>query len=200
MSWRAHLDSLKRDLFHRDRLEADLDEELRSYVELLTQEKVRGGMEPGQARREALLEVGGVEQVLGNEVARPRFHTVLVGAFAALAQLLALVGVYGIISYGVVLRRHEIGLRMALGAQRTDVGRLIVWRGLAAPCIGIGLGLAGALAVTPLLRSFLFSVEPNDPATYAFVASVTLAVVVAASVIPAVRAMRIDPMAMLRHD
>jgi ABC-type antimicrobial peptide transport system permease subunit len=127
-------------------------------------------------------------------------QTTLVGAFAVVALLLASVGLYGVLSYMVAQRTAEIGLRMALGAQALDVVRGVLKNALGLAGIGAVLGVAGALAVSRLLRSFLFGVSPSDPLTLVGVALLLAAVTVVASYVPARRAASVDPMAALRND
>jgi putative ABC transport system permease protein len=125
---------------------------------------------------------------------------VLSGFFAALALLLASIGLYGLMSYTVTRRTREIGVRVALGAQTGDVLRMVLRQGLLLACAGIAVGLAASLALTRLLRGLLFEVAPHDPATLFGVSLLLLAVALAASLIPARRAMKVDPMVTLRHQ
>ena len=141
-----------------------------------------------------------MEQWLAESVARARFNTLLLGLFAALAFVLAAVGIFGVMSYTVTQRTHEIGLRMALGAQSRDVLLLIVGQGLTLTLVGVGLGLAGAYALTRLLASLLFGVTATDPVTYGVVAALLLAVALLACYIPARRATKVDPMEALRYE
>ena len=141
-----------------------------------------------------------MDAALAQNVAAPRFRTLLLGIFAGLAVCLAMVGVYGVTAYVVGQRSAEIGLRMALGASSGNVLGLIVRQGLVLTVVGLALGLAGALATSRLLSTMLFEIKPADPATYAAVAGVVAIVVLAASYLPAVRATRIDPLAALRQD
>jgi putative ABC transport system permease protein len=133
-------------------------------------------------------------------VARPRFQSVLLASFAGLALLLAAIGIFGVMSYSVAQRSHEIGIRVALGAQRYQVLRLVVGQGLLLALIGIAAGLAGALALTRYLRSLLFEVSPTDPWTFVGVPVILCAVAVAASYFPARRAARVDPIVALRYE
>ena len=133
-------------------------------------------------------------------LARPRLHSAIVTAFAGLALTLAAIGLYGLMSYAVGQRTHEIGIRMALGAERWGVLRLILRQGLVLTVVGAGLGLAGALGMTRLLAGMLYGVAPTDPLTFAAVSAVLLIVAGVASYIPARRASRLDPMAALRHE
>ena len=124
----------------------------------------------------------------------------MIAVFAALALLVASVGIYGVISYSVTERTQEFGLRMALGAMRADVLRMVLWRGLKMPAIGIAAGTLGALAVTRVLENFLFGVSGHDPITFAAVAGISVVVAAAACAIPALRATRVDPRVALRQE
>jgi putative ABC transport system permease protein len=139
-------------------------------------------------------------QVRAESLARREFSALLLGLFGALALLLAAVGIYGVISYSVTQRTHEIGVRAALGAQTYDVLRLIVGQGAKLAAIGVALGVLSALAVTRLVSSLLFATSPNDPATFICVTVLLLLVAVAACYIPARRAMRVDPIDALRYE
>ena len=141
-----------------------------------------------------------MEASVSENVAAPRFRTLLLGVFAALAVILAMGGVYGVMSYVAGQRSSEIGLRMALGASPGDVLRLILRQGLALTAAGIVLGLLCAAAVTRLLQSMLFEVKATDPLTYFAVITTLAGVALAASYIPARRAMRVDPMIALRYE
>jgi putative ABC transport system permease protein len=141
-----------------------------------------------------------LDGLLDETVAPRRFSTVLLGAFALLALILAAVGIYGVMSYIVSLRINEIGIRMALGAQPRDIWRLIVGSGARLALAGIAIGLAGALALTRLLSSLLFEVRATDPVTFAAVALLLAAVALLACYVPARRAMRADPMFALRYE
>jgi predicted permease len=141
-----------------------------------------------------------LEQNLAENVAAPRFRTLLLGIFAGLALCLAMFGVYGVMAYAVAQRSNEIGLRMALGASQASVLGLVLRQGLAYVAIGVGLGLAGAFAATRLLTSLLFEVKPNDPATFATVAGLLAVVALGASFIPARRASRVDPLIAIRQE
>ena len=141
-----------------------------------------------------------LEQAMSESVAQPRFRTFLLGLFAAIALLLAAIGIYGVIAYSVAQRTHEIGIRMALGAQRADVLRLVAGRGLRLTLAGLGIGVVAALAVTRLLSTLLFGVGPTDPLTFVAMATLLCAVAVVACAEPAHRAMRVDPMVALRYE
>lgn len=144
--------------------------------------------------------VEAMDQIMAVSLAEQRFNMILLGAFAGLALVLAAVGIYGVMAYAVSQRTHEIGIRMALGAQRTDVVRLVVGQGAKLALAGIIIGLGGAVALTRLMASLLFEVTPTDPATFIGVAIVLTIVALAACYIPARRATRVDPMTALRHE
>ncbi|HEV2423858.1 MAG TPA: ABC transporter permease [Terriglobia bacterium] len=147
-----------------------------------------------------LYDVASMEQLIYNSVSEPRFNTTLLAIFAGLALVLATVGIYGVMSYTVTQRTHEIGIRMALGARSGDVLRSVIAQGALRAGAGIVLGLTGALFLTRFLRTLLFGVHPMDPMTFAAVAALLAGVALLASYIPARRAMRIDPLAALRCE
>jgi putative ABC transport system permease protein len=125
---------------------------------------------------------------------------ILLGVFAALALVLSSIGIYGVISYLAGQRAHEIGIRMALGAQRNDVLRLILGHGAKMALIGVAVGIAASLGLTRLMAKLLFGVSAYDPLTFAAVACLLLLVALAACYVPARRAMRVDPMIVLRWE
>ncbi|HXU38418.1 MAG TPA: ABC transporter permease [Blastocatellia bacterium] len=141
-----------------------------------------------------------MDQLLAESVAQPRFRAFLLGLFAALALVLASVGIYGVISYSVTQRTHEIGIRMALGAQARDVSTLVIRQGIALALIGVSIGLVGSVWLTRLLENLLFQVSATDGSIFAGVATLLIAVAVLACWIPARRASRLDPMAALRCE
>jgi putative ABC transport system permease protein len=141
-----------------------------------------------------------VEEYLDGTIAIPRFNTMLLGVFAGLALVLTAIGLYGVISYAVVQRTHEIGIRMALGAQPREMMRLVVGQGVRLALLGVGLGLIAALAFTHFLSSLLFGVTATDPVSFATVVLTLLAVALLACYVPARRAMRVDPMVALRYE
>ncbi len=147
-----------------------------------------------------LVRVRTMEENMAATVAQPRFRTCLIGIFAGLALILAGVGVYGVMSYTVTQRTSEIGIRVTLGAQPEDVFRTVVGEGLRLALTGVGAGILGALALTRLLRSFLYGVSAHDPLTFVGVALILTLVAVAASFFPARRATLVDPMVALRYE
>ena len=150
--------------------------------------------------REVIYGVQTMDTVISNSIAARRFSMILLGVFAGLALVLACVGIYGVISYMVGQRTHEIGVRMALGAQRDDVLRLVIGHGAKMALIGVAIGIGASLGLTRLMANQLFGVSAHDPLTFAGVGVLLLLVAVAACYIPARRATRVDPMIALRHD
>jgi putative ABC transport system permease protein len=145
-------------------------------------------------------DIAAMPDAVNASVAQPRFQTLLLGLFGALALILAAVGIYGVISYSVIQRTHEIGIRMSLGAQPSQVLRLVMGQGVKLALAGIVIGSAAALALTQLMRSLLYEVSPADPLTFAGIAALLVGVALAACYIPARRAMRVDPMTALRYE
>lgn len=141
-----------------------------------------------------------MEQILSDRVAEPRFQALLLGSFGALGLILAMVGIYGVISYGVTQRTHEIGVRMALGAQRGDVLGMVIREGMLLAGVGVAIGIGGALAMGRVLPNLLFGITSVDPPTFVVVATVLLIVAMVACYIPARRAMKVDPMVALRYE
>jgi len=141
-----------------------------------------------------------LEEMLSEQTATRRINAMLLAAFAGLAVLLAAVGIYGVMAYAVGQRVHEIGIRMALGAARGDVLRMVLGQGLRLAVIGVALGLAASFGLTGLIRAQLYGVTPTDPITFAGVAILLMTVALFACWIPARRATRVDPMTALRHE
>ena len=141
-----------------------------------------------------------MDERLSNSVAARRFNLLLLGVFASLALLLAGVGVYGVISYVVKQRSHEVGIRLALGAQSADVMRLFIKQGMALVLLGVGLGLLGAFALTRVMTSLLFGVSANDSLTFAGVALLLSLIALLACYLPVRRAARVDPLVALRYE
>jgi putative ABC transport system permease protein len=141
-----------------------------------------------------------MEQLLWNALAQRRLTLALLLSLAALALLLASVGIYGVISYAVRQRTNELGIRMALGAQRRDVLKLILTQGLKLALLGVGIGLLAALALSRWMEALLFEVRPTDPLTFAVIAAVLVLVALFACWIPAWRAAKVDPLVALRNE
>jgi putative ABC transport system permease protein len=141
-----------------------------------------------------------LDRLIENAVAPRRLTTQLLGFFSALALTLAAIGLYGVIAQSVVQRTQEIGIRMAIGAQRRDVLTLVLFGGLRLVSIGVAIGLAGALALTRVLQTLLFGVTSHDPLTFAGNAALLITVATAACVLPALRATRVNPITALRAE
>ena len=265
--------SLWRNVVHRDRIERDLDDEVRGVVDLLVDEKIHQGMRPEDARRAAMLELGRVDSVksqvrdartgasldiflqdvrygarslrrtpgftlaavltagdagpaaltvreamrraepglivdnvvtmssrLAQHVGRERLVAYLSSGFAGLALLLAAVGLYGVLSYAVAQRTREIGVRMALGARRSEVAFLVIRDALRVVGVGLVAGAAAAFATGRMLTTLLLDVSAADPVSSALVLGVLVVVTLAAAYVPARRAARVDPMLALRSE
>jgi putative ABC transport system permease protein len=147
-----------------------------------------------------LYRVATLEGFVYHSVAQPRFNMLLLSLFGVAAIVLAAMGIYGLLSHTVAERTHEIGVRMALGAQARDVLELFVGHGLRLTVLGLVLGMAGAFALTRVMESLLFGVSATDPTTFAWVVVSLAAIAALASYLPARRATRVDPMIALRHE
>jgi putative ABC transport system permease protein len=141
-----------------------------------------------------------MDAVVAEANAQPRFQMLMMGIFAGVAMVLAAVGIYGLMSYSVARRTHEIGIRISLGAGRGEVLRMVLSQALTLALAGSAVGLVSALLLARLMTNLLFGVKPTDPATFIAVALTLAAVSVVASYLPARRAMRIDPMVALRYE
>jgi ABC-type antimicrobial peptide transport system permease subunit len=149
------------------------------------------------------LPVSGVrtmEERMGASLAGRRFNTLLLSLFAAVALILAVVGLYGVISYTAAERTRDIGVRMALGAQTGDVLRLVIGQGMTLTLAGVGIGLLASYGLTRLMKDMLFEVEPTDPLTFVAIAVLLSAAALMACYIPARRATKVDPMVALRIE
>jgi predicted permease len=141
-----------------------------------------------------------LNEVIADSLATQRFSMILLNAFSAVALLLASIGLYGVVSYLVGQRTHELGVRVALGAQRSDVLRLVLNQGIKMTLAGVALGLIAAFGMTRLLAGMLFGVSATDPATFAVITMLLVVVALMASFVPALRATKVDPMTALRHE
>ncbi|MDT7603524.1 MAG: hypothetical protein QOF61_1521 [Acidobacteriota bacterium] len=151
-------------------------------------------------KNQPLFEVRTMNTLVAESMARQRFSMILLASFAALAMLLAAFGIFSVMSFLVAQRTHEIGIRMALGAQVSDILRLVVGQAMTLTLVGVCLGLAGAFALTRVMENLLYEVKPNDPAIFGGIAALLAAVALIACLIPARRATRVDPMVALRYE
>jgi len=144
--------------------------------------------------------VQSLESIVERNVAPRRFNLLLLSVFAIIALLLGAVGLYGVMSYAVTQRTREIGIRMALGAQKSDVLKLVIRQGLLLSSVGVLIGLASSLALTHLMKSLLYNVSAIDPPTLIIISILLTAVALFACYVPARRAMRVDPLVAVRHE
>jgi putative ABC transport system permease protein len=152
------------------------------------------------APESAIFGITTVERTVSQSATPWRFISEVLELFAGIALLLAVIGIYGVISYSIGERRHELGLRMALGAQRGQVLGLVLRQGMVLSLVGVMIGVAGSFAATPLLAKFLYGVKAHDLLTLVVVSSLLMAVTSVASYVPARHATKIDPMQALRHE
>jgi len=151
-------------------------------------------------RDQPVYDIMSMEKVLSSWVKPQRFWMELFGIFAGLAVLMALVGIYGVMSCSVSQRTHEIGVRMAMGAHKRDVFTLVIKQGLKLTLIGLALGIGGSLALTRWIASYLYEISPTDPLTYSIVSLLLIVAAMAACYFPARWATKVDPLVALRHE
>jgi putative ABC transport system permease protein len=141
-----------------------------------------------------------LDEMIGKTVAPRRFNMMLLAVFAVIALVMAATGIFGVMSFAVAQRTREIGIRLALGAQRRDILRLVVGQGMLLALVGIGAGLTASFGLTRLISSLLFGVSASDPLTFLGVAALLVAVMLLACYLPARRAAKVDPMVALRYE
>ncbi|HEV2488227.1 MAG TPA: ABC transporter permease [Candidatus Acidoferrales bacterium] len=185
---------------YRQSASSDMDLLVKSAVDPAALTSTIRGVVASIDKDQPIFAIVTMNQLLSDSVATRRITLVLLGAFSALALVLAAIGIYGVISYSVAQRTHEFGIRMALGAQHRDVLRMVLGQGGRIAFSGIAIGLGAALALTRLMSSLLFSVSAFDPLTFVGVAILLVIVALLACYIPARRAMRVDPMVALRYE
>ncbi|MGH9960962.1 MAG: FtsX-like permease family protein, partial [Pyrinomonadaceae bacterium] len=151
-------------------------------------------------RNQTFAKTATMEELVADSLRQRRFNLFLLGCFAVLALVLAGVGIYGLISYSTKQRTREIGIRMALGAQRRDILQLIMGQGLRMTLIGVAIGLAGSLALTRVMKTLLFGISATDPATFVLIALLLTVIALLACYLPARRAAKVDPLAALRYE
>jgi ABC-type antimicrobial peptide transport system permease subunit len=154
----------------------------------------------GQSKQNVISEAQTMNEVISESLAQRRFAMIVLAVFAAAALLLASLGIYGVISYMVGQRTQELGIRVALGATRRDIMRLVLGHGLKMALAGVAVGLVAAFGLTRLIRTMLYGVEANDPVTFAIIAVLLTIVAVVACYLPARRATKVDPLTALRSE
>jgi putative ABC transport system permease protein len=204
----------------RGKQQEQLEQEIVSHLEMATRDNLDHGATTDEAADgkvpsildalrqtnrqissdQVIYDVQRMDDIVADTLAARRFSTIVLASFATLALVLSTVGIYGVISYTVGQRTHEIGLRMALGASRVDVLRIVLSQGAKLAALGVATGLAASLALTQLMGSMLYGVTATDPLTFVGVAVILMLVALAACYIPARRAMRVDPVVALRYE
>jgi predicted permease len=154
----------------------------------------------GAGKEQPVYDIRTMQEIASESMSTQRFPMILLGGFAGLALLLASVGIYGVVSYSVAQRVHEIGIRMALGAEQRDVLQMVLRQGARVALLGISIGIGAALGLTRLMATLLFGVSPHDPLTLAGVAALLVLVALAACYVPARRATKVDPMVALKYE
>jgi putative ABC transport system permease protein len=185
---------------YRQRPSADMSLVVRSAVDSASLTSSIRAAVAAIDKDQPIFDIHTMQQLADDSISTRRLTLVLLGIFSALALILAAIGIYGVMAYSVVQRTQEIGIRMALGAQRQDVLRLVLGQGARIAFLGVAIGLAAAAALARLLSTLLFSVSASDPATFAAVAVLLIAVALLACYIPARRALRVDPIIALRYE
>ena len=161
-----------------------------------TMRDVVRGLDPDQP----VAQVASGKELLSRRLSGPRFNTLLLGSFAGLGLVLAALGIYGVVSFLVTQRTHEFGIRIALGAQTTNVLKLVLGKALILSLIGVGLGLGASLVLTQLMTDLIYGVKPTDPLTLIVVALLLTGITIVASYVPARRATKVDPLVALRYE
>jgi len=148
----------------------------------------------------AISEVHTIRELISTHLAPQLFNFLLLAVFAGMGIFLATIGIYGVIAYAVAQRRPEVGVRLALGAQRHDIIQMIVGNGMKLALVGLALGVAGAMAISGILQQFVYGMSATDPATLAAVTALFLFVALVANIVPSLRALAVDPVEVLRSE
>jgi putative ABC transport system permease protein len=180
--------------------ENDMDLLVKSRIDSSALTSEIRGVVAGVDKDQPIFAIATMDKIVSDGVSAPRLTLVLLGLFSGLALILAAIGIYGVISYSVAQRTHEIGVRMTLGAQRGDILRMVLGQGGRIALVGIVIGVVAAFALTRLMSGLLFSVSAGDPTTFAAVASLLVFVAILACYIPARRALQVDPMIAMRYE